>query len=1605
MNSIIALDPEFSASFVMTLAHFLWQGAAIGLVVFVIGIVLRRASSRLRYGTFLAALLAMALCPPVTYSLLEPADLESFAASMPSGQPNGLGQPELSTASGPLAQTDPTDPTERPDPSDLPAFAPTNAPGDDRLAAAPSPAETRHVEDALSSAPVATNWQIYAPYLILAYIAGVLLMLARLALGLAGGGRLRNRADRITDHAILNALNRHAKQLKLRAIPVVAYCQRVAVPTVVGVIRPMILLPASLATGMPPQQVELLLLHELAHIRRYDHLINIAQRLIEAALFFHPALWYVSHRIRVEREHCCDDLVIALGGEAHAYAESLVAAAALAMGARLSPAALAATGKPSQLRRRIHRLLCDPQPPVRLVRGGWVLTALVAVALIAGATQVANLNTAEPERENFAQAESTPEPVAPADVTTGPAETRPEPSDVPVVEGRTTGIDPNVADPTPTVPVAAPRESAQTGAQPGDASPDSALIPAEETKEFTDKYSELSSQQKDPDWWLRKVAVQQIGDLPYHPQFVLSLILSLKDEDPRVQAAAAEGLAKQGDPDAIKHLVAALKEESQVREAAAEALTYFKPEDVMPLLTLAARDEDSSVRLGAIVGLGKQNTADAAAVLVDLLPTFYDESPGRVPPRARTVPVNPMTLRPTGAAVAKAFADMDPAIARSALLEASTKSDWRTLMQTALVIGASDLQREPDLQNALIGMLKHERKDVRAAAAQVLSEAVKSRAAAGEAATPEVLAALEPLLRDPNRAITWIAADALRGGGWQPESTEERAWFLVATGQGGEASTLGPVALEPFVHLLNADSSPAFSLQGEETSPPLDIVRYLSELNDPRKVEPLISVLTRFGDETTKQISSVLGVSGDPRALEPLTALLGHLNADVQYSAVWALGRLKDPRAVDPLIGMLDHPNDGIREQAIVALGQIGDSRAADAVRPFLGNEVDGLVFEAAKALGAFKDAQSSPRIAELYREVSPESETSDIYSSALVSIDGPIVEQTFMDILKGNPSEKKRTQAARALSELKSTQAIPFLREAILFDTNDSVKGTAIEALGRIGGEDAALALASLQDKEDERTRNLFFEYVNPIAKALSAIDNETSSDALASLYQDFQTESHVAPAHLTAAMTLAERGDPRGRTMLEELQNIPETRIAATNALQELEQSRPEAETTSPEPTPPSAVQPDESPQPVQPPAPAAPAIPDQPGQPEEPSAPAAPDPTDRSDPSDPAPQTSQLAGPRLQFRWVLEGPTLAAPTESEPYRTLAVADELVLAEGDIASAEVQKDPNSEYFQVLFQTTEDGAKKLKAATEGNLSRKLAIVFDGRVLSAPVVRAPIGSSGAITGNLSEAEAKAIADTITSMRNVEQPSTTASPGVPSESAPPNQTDPTDRSDPSDQSDSDAKRSSRLTGPRLQFRWVVEGDEAEGKTILPAPTEDEPDRTLVVSDDVVFYERDVQSAITKKEPNGDAYAVFFVTTEDGEQRLWNATEQNQGKRLAIIFDGRVLSAPVVQSPIGKSGQITGDLTEEEAEVIAGAINDALDSDEALPKPILYDKEVVFPEGREPILDRDAAEKRGDKIKEIPGDGEPFLYDKLLPREGEVMGQDLLKPVVPEVVERR
>ena len=156
----------------------------------------------------------------------------------------------------------------------------------------------------------------------------------------------------------------------------------VDVPCVIGWLRPIILLPPAGCLGLTPQQLEAVLAHELAHIKRHDFLVNSLQRIAEALLFYHPGAWWISRQIRIEREHCCDDAALAVCPDVVGYARALTT---LEVSRSASGPLLAVTG--GDLVGRIRRLLSGHENPVS---GVAPITAVTLLLIAMGASALAS---------------------------------------------------------------------------------------------------------------------------------------------------------------------------------------------------------------------------------------------------------------------------------------------------------------------------------------------------------------------------------------------------------------------------------------------------------------------------------------------------------------------------------------------------------------------------------------------------------------------------------------------------------------------------------------------------------------------------------------------------------------------------------------------------------------------------------------------------------------------------------------------------------------------------------------------------------------------------------------------------------------------------------------------------------------------------------------------------------------------------------------------------------------------------------------------------------------------------------------------------------------
>jgi TonB family protein len=201
---------------------------------------------------------------------------------------------------------------------------------------------------------------------------GVLLFSLRLVWASRQVSALRRQA-KPAEGALLAMVEDLRERLRL-ARPVRTLVSAVAdCPSVVGWLRPVVLLPAATILGLTQQQLEAVLAHELAHILRYDYLVNMLQTVVETLLFYHPAVWWASARIRQERELCCDDLAVESCGDALGYARALTRLERL----RTVNPVLALSGNGGSLMYRIQRLAGDP----RAQRGPSKLPGILALTL------------------------------------------------------------------------------------------------------------------------------------------------------------------------------------------------------------------------------------------------------------------------------------------------------------------------------------------------------------------------------------------------------------------------------------------------------------------------------------------------------------------------------------------------------------------------------------------------------------------------------------------------------------------------------------------------------------------------------------------------------------------------------------------------------------------------------------------------------------------------------------------------------------------------------------------------------------------------------------------------------------------------------------------------------------------------------------------------------------------------------------------------------------------------------------------------------------------------------------------------------------------------
>lgn len=348
-----------------TMLHFMWIGTLIGLLALAGRWLLKSANPNVRYAF---AVLSLALLASA------PVGIVSYVAKQTSQVDVSHRLPDTAL---PYAVT--ALPDEMLITGNVPATNTQNATANHSLASANN-----------ERTPVVTPWYSsamvdkIAAYFPWCWLIGAPLTFIFIATGLMGAERLKHQSRLLDRGPVLATCRRLADSMNITRQVVIGVCDRIASPILVGLVRPIILLPPAALTGWSMEQLEMVLLHELAHMRRWDNVVNLIQRVIESILFFHPAVWLISRWVRSEREHCCDQLAINYTGRPRAYAEMLVHIASPGL---LPGHAAVAMGE-NNLVSRIRNILNLEEHTMKLSRKvmSFVTIAVVGGFLVVGAS-------------------------------------------------------------------------------------------------------------------------------------------------------------------------------------------------------------------------------------------------------------------------------------------------------------------------------------------------------------------------------------------------------------------------------------------------------------------------------------------------------------------------------------------------------------------------------------------------------------------------------------------------------------------------------------------------------------------------------------------------------------------------------------------------------------------------------------------------------------------------------------------------------------------------------------------------------------------------------------------------------------------------------------------------------------------------------------------------------------------------------------------------------------------------------------------------------------------------------------------------------------------
>jgi HEAT repeat protein/beta-lactamase regulating signal transducer with metallopeptidase domain len=1037
-----------------SLVHSVWEGAIIALAL---GMFLKLVDQRratLRYAAAVVALLLVVVLPPLT--------------ALRTQEPAPLAVPLI----------------HNPDPNPLPqeSYSASESGFDVDQKSAESGTISPREETGSSIPPV--TWAAIRPYLRQAFpwlvglwALGVLILSCRLL-----GAWLRARQLRVDGTSGVDPSYQQVLELivaKLGVLRPVRLLQStiIQVPAVIGWLRPVVLIPATLINGLTVPQLEAILAHELAHIRRHDYLVNLLQALVETLLFYHPAVWWISRQARQEREHCCDDVAIRACGDRRLYAGALLTLEEH----RAMTLMPAATG--GDLLARIRRIaaprLSHAETSPRWLAG--ILAVSSALTVAVGAVVLG-------PRENLAA----------QDVS----------SKLPGLSDRNAAVAPDtvIRHPDPSAPLTERWEWAQ----------------------------QLARGQRYPIFWVGYTIEPMpwiegsiyIGRLERHGitgEGGLSLrgrITNFGNFDGfRVPGVMLAPLVGGGMPDDVA-LLFAFVPDSRGRPVLARVhvSSLRLPVDLedRPLLWLGDASDEQSIpvvrslfesaprelRQDVVAAVGVHGSREAVAHLSRWLTGGEDsdvreeaaEWLGRHP--------DPGAL----ALLARTARDDRAADVRREAAEAVSEMPLPAATDT-LVVLARRLQDIDARREAVEGLA--ERQDPRAMAA-----------------------AVEIARNDPNMDVRREAVETLGefkdGAGVthlielarSDRSTDIRMEAVETLAEAGKPEQVVGILRK----IVEEDPNEDVAREAVETLGDIDDPQIPRILRDLARQHPraevrkeAIETLSEMapGGETVSVLSEIARSDQDP---------------DVQDEALESLAELGDPEA-DKLVAEVarTHPNQEVRRNAVERLAEtLPPMEALDELKAIARSDASyDIQVEATETIGELPDEMAIPALAELARSHPNEDVRVEAIETLGEQEDHDRVVEMFKGILEGNSSEQILAEVIETLGEIGTPQAVELISRAARTHSSPEVRLEAMETLAEIGAPGVVDLLSAAA------TGDASFDVQEEAVESLAELDDGAGVPSLIRIARDHPSRE----LRSKALSALGESDDPRAREAIQRM------------------------------------------------------------------------------------------------------------------------------------------------------------------------------------------------------------------------------------------------------------------------------------------------------------------------------------------------------------------------------------------------------------------------------------------------------------------------------------